>query len=39
VIEVVRVVLKNAYMHILLHLHEDFDDDLLMDAIELLEDQ
>jgi len=28
--------LKAASMHILLHLNEDFDDDLLMDCIEML---
>jgi hypothetical protein len=35
--EVAPIVLKDAYMNMLLHLNEDFDDDLLMDAIELLE--
>jgi len=29
--------LKDIYMQVLLHENEDFDDDLLMDAIELLE--
>ena len=28
--------IRNTYMHFLLHLNEDFDDDLLLDAINLL---
>jgi hypothetical protein len=29
---------KDRYMYLLLHLNEDFDDDLLLDAIRLLVD-
>jgi hypothetical protein len=29
--------LKNAYMLMLLHLNEDFDDDLLLEACDLLD--
>jgi hypothetical protein len=28
--------MKEEYLHILLHIYEDFDDDLLQEAIELL---
>jgi hypothetical protein len=37
--EAVLIVMKDAYMHMLLHLNEDFDEDLLMDTIELLEEE
>ena len=30
---------KDNFMHFLLHINEDFDDDLLMDAIGILSDQ
>ena len=29
--------LREAYMSFLLHLNEDFDDDLLLEAVELLD--
>ena len=32
----VRYYQKDAYMQLLLHLNDDFDDDLLMDAMSLL---
>jgi len=28
--------MKDVYMHMLLHLEEDFDDDLLQDTIEMV---
>ena len=31
------VTMKEIYLHFLLHLNEDFDDDLLKEAVELLE--
>lgn len=38
-VSVIRLVTyKEVYLHFLLHLNEDFDDDLLKDAVELLED-
>ena len=30
--------IKDIYMNLLLHINEDFDDDLLMDILELLTD-
>jgi hypothetical protein len=27
---------KEMYLHFMLHINEDFDDDLLQDAVELL---
>jgi len=32
------IFLKDTYMTMLLHLNEDFDDDLLQDAMEMLVD-
>ena len=32
------VEMKDIYLNFLLHLNQDFDDDLMQDAIELLED-
>lgn len=29
---------KEMYLHFMLHINEDFDDDLLQDAVELLTD-
>jgi hypothetical protein len=31
-----QVPMKDLFMNMLLHLNQDFDDDLLMDAVEML---
>ena len=31
-----QIILKDAFMHFLLHINEDFDDDLLQDCLQLL---